>query len=126
MKYLDLFESFCKIDKIDKNFLGHKYTKNKKIPHKWDLIKIGKFLSNDDVDVFMVKFKCSECGKEHERHFARWSNLLEIGVPESILKEHKYKTYEPRWDYIGDYREYNSEELDPPIPTTFDENMSLY
>jgi hypothetical protein len=37
MKHLKLYETYCKIDKVDKSFLGHKYKKKKKIQHKWDL-----------------------------------------------------------------------------------------
>jgi len=122
MKYLELFESYCKVDNVDKKFLGYKYSGTKNITHKWDLIKIGKFLSNDKDDMFMVKFKCSECGITHKRQFADWKHLLKIGVPVEVLEDHNDKTYDYRDDHFAD----NSEELNPPIPTTFTEETDLY
>jgi deoxyribose-phosphate aldolase len=121
--YLRAYETYCKTEKVDKSFLGHKYTKTKKIQHKWDLVKIGKFMNTDhDGTTFMVKFRCSECGAEVQRHFAEWTKLLEIGVPNEIMKKYQDKSY----DYSLRFSKWYAGELEEPIPTNFTEDTNLY
>ncbi len=114
--------TYCKTILVNKKFLGIKYTKRIGIKHKWDLIKIGKFMNTDfDGTNFMVKFKCSVCGVEHERHFAEWTKLKDIGVPNEIMKYYIDKPY----NYSLTFSQWYIGELETPIPTTFNEDMSL-
>lgn len=127
-KKLKKFESFineshCKIEKIEKKILGRKYTKNKKIKHKWDLIKIGKFMNTDhDGGTYMVRFKCSECGEEEQIQFASQENLFKIGVPIEIIEEYRDKSF----DYSLRFSKWFAGKLVNSIPTTYQDNMDLY
>lgn len=115
----------CKIVQIEKkNIFGRKVLRKMKLKHNWELVKLGKFMITDnDGTTFMVKFRCSECGAEHKRHFADWSYLMEIGVPVEILKKHKSIPYEYPTYRFGDL---GNSELETPIPTTFTEDTHLY
>lgn len=59
---------------------------------------------------------------EHERHFAEWSELKNIGVPNEIMKYYIDKPYNDSLTF----RQWYVGELETPIPTTFNEDMSLY
>lgn len=116
--------TYCKIEKVEKtNIFGRKRLKNIKIKHKWDLIKIGKFMNTDsDGTTFMVRFKCSGCGAEHQRQFADWSYLHQIGVPNEIMEKYRNKGF----DYSLRFAHSCAGLLDIPIPTTFQEDTHLY
>lgn len=117
--------TYCKIERVEKkNIFGRKVLRKVKTKHSWDLVKIGKFMITDrDGTSYMVKFRCSVCGAEHDRHFAHWAYLQEIGVPVEILKKHQRIPYDYPSYRFGDL---GNSELETPIPTTFYEDIDLY
>jgi len=48
-------------------------------------IRIGKFMPIANSNYFVVKYKCSLCGKESVNHFVEWKTLLKQGVSNDDL-----------------------------------------
>lgn len=67
--------------KNDKKFLWIKY----KGSHDFKPIMVWKFMECSDD--FCVRYKCSLCGSETERHFVEWDELLSYGIDNDRIKK---------------------------------------
>lgn len=55
--------------------------------HKLQIVRFGRFMEGSKH--FIVLIECSLCGIQEKRNFVTEGELLKMGVPIAVIKEHR-------------------------------------